>query len=112
MMRTVLRLSLVLLVLNQVIAPCEGWGSDGGRVAGKDSEGYMGQTYLRRPMPPSLLLEQLTTRRGLGISAWGIVILIVSLILAGMGFYYFSMCYPAFCMNRKKYNNMGMPSVA
>lgn len=69
-------------------------------------------TYLGGSTSSAGIPSQPATRRGLGISAWGIVALIVSLILAGMGFYYFAMCYPILCKRERKYDMMGLPSVA
>lgn len=57
------------------------------------------------------LPAQNATRRGLGISAWGIVTVIIMLILAGMGFYYFAMCYPILCKKTRKYDMIGLPTV-
>ncbi|KAJ0182758.1 hypothetical protein K1T71_002127 [Dendrolimus kikuchii] len=116
MMRLLVRLGLVLFALSQLLASCEAWSSYEGRGNGGkyDKEnGEQGYPNVNAMVDRALsALEQNTTRRGLGISAWGIVALIVSLIIAGMGFYYFSMCYPAFCIKRDKYGMMGMPNVA
>ncbi|KAG6460362.1 uncharacterized protein LOC119191816 [Manduca sexta] len=118
MIRLLIRLSLVLLVSYQLATPCEairGYGIPG--IPGMPGSPGYSRGY-KTPMQPKTfsgtspgLASQPATRRGLGISAWGIVILIVSLILAGMGFYYFSICYPSICMNRNKYNMMSMPAM-
>lgn len=93
-----------------LFSPCSGLRGFGNRGYGKDSKGY------KDPGKPKTLAgtssglpSQNATRRGLGISAWGIVTVIVTLILAGMGFYYFSMCYPILCKKSRKYDMIGLP---
>ncbi|CAK1544428.1 unnamed protein product [Leptosia nina] len=51
-------------------------------------------------------------RRGLGISAWGLITLIVSAILAVAGMYYFAICYPVLCKKSRKYDMISSPTVA
>ncbi|CAF4864009.1 unnamed protein product [Pieris macdunnoughi] len=53
-----------------------------------------------------------TIKRGLGISAWGLITLIISIILAMAGMYYFSICYPVLCKKPRKYDIIGSPTIA
>lgn len=95
-----------------MLTPCGAWGSYGGGGGGKGNKGQAKPSIFTAVGGGSPIIPELDPpSRGLGISAWGIVILIVSLFLAGMGFYYFSMCYPAFCLKREKYGIMGSSSV-
>lgn len=50
-------------------------------------------------------------RRGLGISAWGIVFVILAMIFAGVCVYYFSMCYPILCKKERKYDKIEISTV-
>lgn len=54
-------------------------------------------------------INQNTIRKGLGISAWGLITLIVCLILVVTGMYYFSICYPILCKKSGKYDMIGLP---
>ncbi|KAI8438086.1 hypothetical protein MSG28_010728 [Choristoneura fumiferana] len=114
MMSLLLRLTLFLVVLNQLLSPCEAYGSSGG----KGSSGKYGGKPYYNPMRRLLMGTSAgipghtATRRGLGISAWGIVIVILALILGGMGFYYFSMCYPILCKKERNYDMIQLQSVA
>lgn len=104
-----------IAVLNHLFTPCSGLRSSGGK-------GYLpgrneGKGYKDPAKPNSFqgtsagVPGQKTTRRGLGISAWGIIMVIVTLILAGMGFYYFSMCYPILCRKQRKYDMIELDKV-
>ncbi|KAI5632441.1 hypothetical protein NE865_14834 [Phthorimaea operculella] len=111
MMSAFIRLALILLVINQVFTPCEALRGYGNRGYGKE-KGYNAPD----PAKPKTLggtspgiPNQSPTRRGLGVSAWGIVAIIITLILSGMGFYYFSICYPILCKKSRKYDMIGLP---
>lgn len=45
-------------------------------------------------------------RSGTGISAWGIITIIVLVILLGMGGYYGIICYPLICKQERNYDIM------
>lgn len=97
----------VVLVFNFLLSPA---------AAFKSRDSY--KTYSDISYPKTVagttsgLPAQHATRRGLGISAWGIVTLVVSLILFGMGVYYFTICYEICRPSKNKYDKMGMPSMA
>lgn len=95
-----LRLTLLLLTLN-VLLSCEAYSTYGG--SGK----YDGGKPAKNPMfsqGTSTGVPGQAARRGLGVSAWGIVVIILGVILGGMGFYYFSMCYPILCKKERNYD--------
>lgn len=46
------------------------------------------------------------TRTGAGISAWGIITIIILVILLGMGGYYGIICYPLICKQERNYDIM------
>lgn len=103
----------VFLVLNQFLTPSEALKSRGGY--GKYGKGDKDASQPKTLAGTSSgLPSQNSTRRGLGISAWGLVALIVGLIVAVMGLYYFSVCYPM-CQSRStshKYDKMSLPTMA
>lgn len=106
---------MVVSVINQLFLPCDALGGFGRRSYGssKEVKGYSDPGPAKHFSDSSLELPaQNSTRRGLGVSAWGLVIIIVALILAGMGFYYFSICYPIMCKKTRKYDMIGHPTVA
>lgn len=111
MMKLVIYLSLIVLVLNHT-AGCDAVRSSnrGNSKYGSGNQG-LGKAKPYGGTSPGIP-SQSTTRRGVGISAWGIVFLVVALVVAGMGFYYFSMCYPYFCHRQEKYHIMGTPTMA
>lgn len=97
------------LVFNCLLSPAEAY-----RNRNNYERGYSDISYPKTVAGTSSgLPAQHTTRRGLGISAWGIVAVIVALILAGVGIYYFTICYDI-CRPSKnnKYDKMGMPTMA
>lgn len=102
-----------LSVLNQLL-PCDGLkgfgrGGYGGKYGSKGYKDPQSKTFAGTS--PGIA-GQSATRRGLGLSAWGIVTLIVSFILAIAGLYYFSICYPVICQKNKKYGMIHSTSVA
>lgn len=106
---------LYVPVLNQLLSPCGAYGTS----SGKGSSGKYGGKPYYNPMQPQAytgtsagIPGQTATRRGLGISAWGIVVVILALILGGMGFYYFSICYPILCKKERNYDMIQLHSVA
>jgi hypothetical protein len=88
------------------------YGSGGKITGGKYNRGKQELSPKTFVGTSSGIPAQNTTRRGLGISAWGIVALVVTMILSGMGFYYFSICYPILCKKQRKYDMIGLPTVA
>lgn len=50
--------------------------------------------------------KPLPTRRGLGISAWGIIAIIISAIMLVAGTYYFFIFYPLICKKERNYDVM------
>ncbi|KAJ8736610.1 hypothetical protein PYW08_007266 [Mythimna loreyi] len=104
MISLLVRTSLALLVFNLLLSPA---------AASRSNENYhRSYNEISHPKTTPGPTTQHTTRRGLGISAWGIIILIVALILFGMGVYYFSICYDICRSNTNKYDKMGMPTMA
>lgn len=105
--------NILVPVLNQLLTPCSTLRSSA-KGYGKDKSGNNPKTLAGTS---SGLPSQNSTRRGLGISAWGIVILVVSIIVAGMALYYFSVCYPM-CQGYSTSNRydkmpkMGLPTMA
>lgn len=104
----------VFLVLNQLVTPADAWGSrntySNERGVYNSGHEYNNPKNLAGNDPG--LPSQSAPRRGLGISAWGIVLVVVALILAGMGFYYFSICYDICQPTKSKYDKMGLPTMA
>ncbi len=47
-----------------------------------------------------------------GLSAWGIIVLILLVILLGMGTYYGILCYPIVCKNERMYDIMDAASTS
>lgn len=91
-------------MLNLSFCPADAlWGTSKSSKDPGNPKTYAGNSA---GLPP-----QQATRRGLGISAWGIVILIVGLILAGMGVYYFAMCYAVCQPTKGKYDKMDLPAM-
>ncbi|KPJ00260.1 hypothetical protein RR46_02648 [Papilio xuthus] len=114
MIKSFIRFALLLLIINQII-PCDalrgfGRGSYGGKYGSKGYKEPQAKTYAGTGASQGFA-GQSATRRGLGISAWGIVTLVVSCILAIVGLYYISICYPVICQKNKKYDIMGLTSV-
>lgn len=78
----------------------------------RQGKGYKENAKSNPVGTPPALPNPGPTRRGLGLSAWGIITVIISLILAIAGLYYFSICYPIICQKNKKYDMIGLTSVA
>lgn len=114
MISLLIRTSLALLLLNQLVTPADAWGSrntySNERGVYNSGHEYNNPKNLAGNDPG--LPSQSAPRRGLGISAWGIVLVVVALILAGMGFYYFSICYDICQPTKSKYDKMGLPTMA
>lgn len=49
--------------------------------------------------------------KGIGISAWGLVFLILSIILIGVFAYYFMIFYPILCKRERKYDRIELTTV-
>nr|XP_034837158.1 uncharacterized protein LOC117993465 [Maniola hyperantus] len=109
MLKLLVRLGLVLLVLNAFVMSCEGFRNRGGYGSKYESRGYKESARQKSSLTGASALASTSTRRGLGLSAWGIVTVIVSIILAIAGMYYFSICYPILCKKTRKYDMMGLP---
>lgn len=102
---------VVFLVLNQVLTPSTALRNRGSGYGKGSKDTSQPKTIAGTS---SGLPSQNAARRGLGISAWGIVLLIVGLIVAVMGLYYFSVCYPM-CQSHStshKYDKMSLPTMA
>ncbi|CAG4986401.1 unnamed protein product [Parnassius apollo] len=113
MINVFIRLILAILILN-LILPCDGlrgFGNRGFRGERYDSKGYKDPQLKTYAGASAGTPGQSSTRRGLGLSAWGIVTLVVSFILAVVGLYYFSICYPVICQKNRKYDMMGLTNV-
>ncbi|CAG9796932.1 unnamed protein product [Diatraea saccharalis] len=111
-MGTLLRILFTLIVINQLILHITALRSSRGGtkyIYDKSTKGNDPKTYVGAS---SGLPSQSTAKKGLGISAWGIVGVAITIILAGTGFYYFTMCYPILCKKQRKYDMIGLPSVA
>lgn len=132
MLCLMIRLGFAFLVLNAVLTSVEARDHYNTRERndGASDTGY------QNPIDPKYLpkfkfifLDDNANNKGLGISAWGIVILVVALILAGMGLYYCSICFSIcqtscqsnicqtssqsnICQTKSKYDKMGMPTLA
>lgn len=61
----------------------------------------------------SLLIFSISANisKGAGISAWGLVFLILSLILLGVFAYYFIIFYPILCKKERKYDRIELATV-
>lgn len=107
---TILNNVVYFAVLNQLLPPSAALRSSGKNYNKPSSSKTLAGTSSGLP-------AQNTTRRGLGISAWGIVILVVSIIVGIMALYYFSVCYPI-CQGYSSSNRydkmpkMGLPTMA
>ena len=93
-----------------VVNSCEAFGNRGYNT--KQRKGYKESSKSNPVGTPPALPNPGPSRRGLGLSAWGIITVIISLILAVAGLYYFSICYPIICQKNKKYDMIGLTSVA
>lgn len=80
-----------------------GNGNGYGYLNGRSSYNMMDQG----PMNNKLIDENARTARpGPGISAWGIITIIILVILLGMGGYYGIICYPLICKQERNYDIM------
>ncbi|RVE50670.1 hypothetical protein evm_004702 [Chilo suppressalis] len=103
-----LRVLFVFLLINQLLLHSTAFSRrNGGGI--KSNKENAPKTFVGTS---SGLPSQNTVRRGLGLSAWGIIGVTITIILAGTGFYYFSMCYPILCKKQRKYDMIGLPNVA
>lgn len=50
------------------------------------------------------------SRSGSGLSAWGLIVLIMLIIMIGMGSYYGFICYPLICKEERNYDIMDAAS--
>ncbi|XP_075992635.1 uncharacterized protein LOC142987627 [Anticarsia gemmatalis] len=108
MISLLVRLGLALLVLNALFTPADAWGS-----YRNPNKGYQDPAKPKTFAGDSAgIPSQNTTRKGLGISAWGIVFAVVGLILVIMGLYYVSICYSVCQPTKNKYDKMGLPTMA
>ncbi|VVD02519.1 unnamed protein product [Leptidea sinapis] len=102
-MKFYIRFCFLIVVLHLTLHSCDGLRNRG-YSSRYENRGYNSPKQ-KTPMNSSgASLPPNPSRRGLGISAWGIVTLIVSLILATAGLYYFSICYPILCKKSRKYD--------
>lgn len=61
---------------------------------------YNNQPSTMKPMP----------RPGFGLSAWGLITIIMLVIIIGMGGYYGVICYPLICKDERNYDIMDAAS--
>lgn len=54
--------------------------------------------------------KNIPTRTGSGISAWGLITIIMLIIVIGMGGYYGIICYPLICKEERNYDIMDAAS--
>lgn len=73
---------------------------------------------LRRKVGPGFLLWKeksffffIVQKMSPGIGAWGYVAIILSVVLSGMGVYYFILFYPIVCKRERMYDVMEMTAV-
>lgn len=57
------------------------------------------------------LLIIIVQSKGTGLSAWGLIILIVCAILIGVGVYYVVIFYPLLCKKERKYDRIELTTV-
>lgn len=112
MISLLIRVSLTLLVLNQVLTPAAALRSYKGDLSNERSEMKSFRNQQSAPYNVmSATIPNKPPKRGLGISAWGIIMVILGMIFAGLGVYYFSMCYPILCKKERKYNIIEVATV-
>lgn len=77
--------------------------------AGTRRNGYINQ--MDQPVTGALNDKNLP-RIGTGISAWGLITIIMLIIIIGMGGYYGILCYPLICKEERNYDIMDAASTA
>lgn len=67
--------------------------------------GYYNQVEYNQP-----LTNKTMPRPGFGLSAWGLITIIMLVIIIGMGGYYGIICYPLICKDERNYDIMDAAS--
>uniref|UniRef100_A0A1B6D905 Uncharacterized protein n=1 Tax=Clastoptera arizonana TaxID=38151 RepID=A0A1B6D905_9HEMI len=67
--------------------------------------------YNQSPEAAKQVHKQSKSHRGIGISAWALVGVILTFIIGGTAVYYFILFYPIVCKKQRKYDIMEMSSV-
>lgn len=80
----------------------------GGNSAGARRNGYINQ--IDQPQADALNNKNSPMRTGSGISAWGLITIIILIIVIGMGGYYGILCYPLICKEERNYDIMDAAS--
>lgn len=80
---------------------------NGGVGGGARRNGYINQ--MDQPQADALNNKSLP-RTGTGISAWGLITIIMLIIVIGMGGYYGILCYPLICKEERNYDIMDAAS--
>lgn len=80
---------------------------NGGSGVGARRNGYINQ--MDQPQADALNNKNLP-RTGPGISAWGLITIIMLIIVIGMGGYYGILCYPLICKEERNYDIMDAAS--
>lgn len=81
--------------------------SNGNGGGGARRNGYINQ--IDQPQAGALNNKNLP-RTGTGISAWGLITIIMLIIVIGMGGYYGILCYPLICKEERNYDIMDAAS--
>ncbi|CAG4983925.1 unnamed protein product [Colias eurytheme] len=108
-----LTLCVVIIAATFILPTCDGFR---GRGFGRGSSKYDANPSPKQGAPmaagggygPGQGPSPSPAKRGLGISAWGLITVIISIILAMAGMYYFSICYPVMCKKSRKYDMIGL----
>lgn len=61
-------------------------------------------------LPQSAATKNIPRTTGAGISAWGLITIIMLIIVIGMGGYYGIICYPLICKEERNYDIMDAAS--
>ncbi|KAJ6649886.1 hypothetical protein Bhyg_05127, partial [Pseudolycoriella hygida] len=102
------------LALNEV--QCGIFGRELTKQISKEDNKYTshngGGQNLRSTSDNGLQSNQKSKYAGSGLSAWGIIVLILLVILLGMGGYYGILCYPIVCKHERMYDIMDAGSTS
>lgn len=60
--------------------------------------------------PQTAAMNKILPRTGSGLSAWGLITIIMLIIVIGMGGYYGIICYPLICKEERNYDIMDAAS--
>lgn len=92
---------------------CGIYGREQAKKLAKEYTSYndVGQN-VRSPSENMLQSNPKSTYTRSGLSAWGIIVLILLVILLGMAGYYGILCYPIVCKNERMYDIMDAASTS